>query len=168
MQFMDDPVSNAIVAQWHELREVAGQLVADLTDEQMVSQPVAGVTMNHPAWVLSHLAAYAPVLAGILRGEEVEDPLSHKHGRGSQPLPDTSEYLPRAELISNYAKAYDSAAIAFANATLERLSKPTPIKRWLGRFPTIGYLPGQFLVKHNAYHLGQISAWRRASGLPPV
>ena len=57
MQFMDDPVSNAIVAQWRELREVAANLVADLTDEQMVGQPVAGVTMNHPAWVLSHLSA---------------------------------------------------------------------------------------------------------------
>ena len=165
---MDDPVSNAIVAQWHELREVAESLVADLTDEQMVSQPIKGVTMNHPAWVLSHLSAYAPVLAGILRGDMVEDPLSHKCGRGSQPLPDASEYLSRGKLISSYTAAYNDAATAFADATTERLTQPTPIERWLTRFPTIGFLPGQFLVKHNAYHLGQISAWRRASGLPPV
>ena len=165
---MDDPISTAIVAQWQELREVAEQLVADLTDEQMVSQPVAGVTMNHPAWVLSHLSAYAPVLVGMLRGEPVEDPISHKYGRGSQPLRDASEYLPKNELISSFAAAYDDAAIAFADATTDRLSQPTPIERWLPRFPTIAFLPGQFLVKHNAYHLGQLSAWRRASGLPPI
>ncbi|MCH8269656.1 MAG: DinB family protein [Planctomycetes bacterium] len=165
---MDDPISTAIVAQWQELREVAEQLVADLTDEQMVSQPVAGVTMNHPAWVLSHLSAYAPVLAGILRGEVVEDPLSHRYGLGSQPLREASEYLSRDKLISSYTAAYDDAATAFADATPERLLQPSPFERWLTRFPTIAYLPGQFLVKHNAYHLGQLSAWRRASGLPPI
>ena len=163
-----NPLVEAIVSQWRELRRVAQELVADLSDEQMVGQPVAGIAMNHPAWVLSHLSAYAPVLAGILRGEPVEDPISHKYGRGSQPLRDASEYLPKNELISSFAAAYDDAAIAFADATTDRLSQPTPIERWRERFPTIAFLPGQFLVKHNAYHLGQLSAWRRASGLPPI
>lgn len=165
---MDDPVSIALVAQWRELRRDAEKLVADLDDEQMVGQPVAGVTMNHPAWVLSHLLAYAPVLAGILRGEDVADPLSHRYGRTSKPEADAAVYLPRAELIAAFTVAYDDAASAFEEADAARLAQPTPIERWLVRFPTIAFLPGQFLVKHNAFHLGQISAWRRASGLPPV
>lgn len=165
---MSDPVSNAIISEWHELREVAQNLVADLTDDQMVGQPLDGVTMNHPAWVLSHLSAYAPVLAGILRGESVEDPLSHRYGRGSLPSSDKAEYLPRQELLSSFVAAHDDAALAFTETTPVRLAEPNPIERWLTRFPTIGYLPGQFLVKHNAYHLGQLSAWRRASGLPPI
>ena len=165
---MHNPLVEAIVSQWRELRQVAQELVADLSDEQMVGQPVAGIAMNHPAWVLSHLSVYGPVLKGILRGEPVDDPISHKYGRGSQPLRDVGAYLPNSTLISSYTAAYDDAAIAFADATSERLSQPTPIERWRERFPTIAFLPGQFLVKHNAYHLGQLSAWRRASGLPPI
>jgi DinB superfamily len=165
---MNDPISNAIVAQWRELREVAEKLVADLSDDQMVSQPIAGVTMNHPAWVLSHLSAYAPVLAGILRGEDVEDPLSHRYGLKSKPEGDVSVYLPKPALIAAFAMGYDDAASAFQDADAARLAQQTPFERWHGRFPTIAFLPGQFLVKHNAFHLGQISAWRRASGLPRV
>jgi uncharacterized damage-inducible protein DinB len=26
----------------------------------------------------------------------------------------------------------------------------------------------QFVIKHNAHHLGQVSAWRRAGGRRPV
>ena len=165
---MDNPLVEPIVSQWRELREVAQRLVADLSDEQMVGQPVAGIAMSHPAWVLSHLSVYGPVLAGILRGAPVEDPLDHRYGRTSRPMSDAAQYLPRGALIERYVAEYDAAAGAFADASPEVLCKPTPIERWRERFPTIAFLPGQFLVKHNAYHLGQLSAWRRASGLPSI
>ena len=44
----------------------------------------------------------------------------------------------------------------------------TPLERWRPRFPCVVDLPGQFFVKHNATHLGQLSAWRRAGGRPAV
>ena len=165
---MDNPLVEPIVSQWRELREVAQRLVADLSDEQMVGQPLAGVVMNHPAWVLSHLLVYGTVLEGILGGEPVEDPLEHRYGRTSRPMSDPAQYLPQSALIERYVTEYDAAATAFEDAEPDVLRKPTPIERWRGRFPTIAFLPGQFLVKHNAYHLGQLSAWRRASGLPPI
>ena len=165
---MGNPLVQPIVSQWRELREAAQRLVADLSDEQMVEQPLAGVVMNHPAWVLSHLSVYGPVLAGILRGEPVEDPLEHRYGRTSRPRSDPAQYLPRSALIERYVTEYDGAAVAFVDALPEVLRKPTPIGQWRERFPTVAFLPGQFLVKHNAYHLGQLSAWRRASALPPI
>ena len=165
---MSQELLEPIIAHWRELREYAISLVADLDDQDMVSQPVPGVTMNHPAWVLSHLWAYAPVLTGILRNESIEDPLNHRYGRTSRPEPDLAEYLPRAELIESYIMGYDAAAEALVAAPSEHLASPTPITRWLDRFPTVAYLPAQFLLKHNALHLGQLSAWRRAGGRPPV
>jgi len=153
---------------WHEVRGYAQRLVADLADDDMLAQPVPGVVMNHPAWILSHCALYGPLLAGMLRGEAVEDPKGHRYGFGSQPLDDASAYLPKQELLDRFVAVFDDAAEALRAVTEARLAEPTPLERFRPRFPRIVDLPGQFFVKHNMTHLGQLSAWRRAGGRPAV
>ena len=157
-----------ILAEHAELRAYAGRLTADLSDADMLCQPIAGITLNHPALILCHLLAYAPVLEAILLGEPVEDPISHRHGRGSTPQTDPAHYPPRVELIAEFDSSYARAAHAFERVSDHWLGTATPIPRWVERFPTIAHLPGQFLVKHFATHLGQLSAWRRAMGRPAV
>jgi len=153
---------------WRDVRGYAQRLVADLDDEAMVSQPVPGVVMNHPAWALSHLAAYGPVISAIFRGEPFEDPKEHRYGVGSQPLPDPGAYPPGQALIDHFCAVYDEAAEALRGVSEERLAMETPLERWRSRFPRVIDLPGQFFVKHTMTHLGQVSAWRRAGGRPPV
>ncbi len=157
-----------IVSQWRELRDYTRDMVEPLTDEQMVAQPIAGITLNHPAWILSHLSAYGPMLAALLKGEPAEDPINSKFGMGSEPSTDSGTYLPRLELLSLFTGSYDDAGEAFLAASDELLNRPIPFERWRARFPTLGYLPTQFFLKHSATHLGQLSAWRRAMGMPPV
>lgn len=159
---------DAIVRQHREQLDYAGLLVADLNDAAMLAQPVQGITMNHPAWTLSHLAVYAPVLEAVLQGVPVEDPIGHRHGRNSQPSTDPRAYLPRAELIEGFMGGYSRASELFASVEPECLTAPTPIERLRPRVPTIAHLASHFLVKHIATHLGQLSAWRRAMGLPRV
>lgn len=168
MDHSHDFFIRATLASYRELRDYAQRLVADLSDDDMVRQPVNGVTMNHAAWILSHLAAYAPVVAAILRGEPAHDPLNHEHGRNSAPVSDPAAYLPRADLTAHYCRVYDDAAAALQACPPDRLLEPTPIERWRRRFPIIADLPVQFLIKHNATHLGQLSAWRRACGWAAV
>jgi hypothetical protein len=165
---MLDMYIDTTIRAWHDMRDYAQRLVADLSDGDMVSQPVPGVVMNHPAWVLSHLNIYAPVLTAILRGRPFEDPKTHRFGMGSKPLADAGAYLPRQRLIDEFVTGYDEAAEALKNLTERDLAAETPLERWRPRFPRIIDLPGQFFVKHNATHLGQISAWRRAGGRPAV
>lgn len=153
---------------WADLRGYAQRLVADLSEEDMVAQPIRAVTMNHPAWILSHLNAYAPVVTGILYSEPVEDPIDHPFGRSSTPLADRSAYPSRDELIRSFVDGYDQLVDALAIVPEASLAEPPPIERWLARFPTVGHLPVYFVAKHNAQHLGQLSAWRRAMGRPPV
>lgn len=153
---------------WTDLRGYAQRLVADLSEDDMVAQPIAGVTMNHPAWILAHLGAYAPVVTGILYSEPVDDPIDSPFGRKSRPLADRSVYPARDELISAFVDGYDQLVDALAIVPETNLAEPPPLDRWVARFPTIGHLPVQFVVKHNAHHLGQLSAWRRAMQLPPV
>jgi hypothetical protein len=158
----------ATLAQWNEIREYAQNLVADLTQEDMIAQPVSGVVMNHPSWVFSHLGVYGPMCANMFRDELAEDPINHRFGRNSRPESDASVYLSKDQLVAHFVDGYDDAAAALRDMDPARLNEPTPIERFLPRFPTIAYLPTQFFLKHTSTHLGQLSAWRRAGRRPPV
>lgn len=153
---------------WPEIRDYALRLVDDLTGDDMIAQPVAGVTMNHPAWILGHLGAYGPMCADIFRGKPANDPLNHPFGKNSRPEALLDAYGSKGRLVATFRDGYDDAAAALREMDPARLSEPTPIERFLTRFPTIGHLPVQFFVKHTSLHLGQLSAWRRAGGRPPV
>jgi hypothetical protein len=48
------------------------------------------------------------------------------------------------------------------------LDQPLPDVRYREVFPTLGSAVLHILTVHTAVHLGQLSAWRRAMGLPPV
>lgn len=162
------PERENVLSLWRELHQYARSAAADLTDELMVAQPVPGRTMNHPAWIFSHLWAYGPVLAGILRGEPVADPRDHPFGMGSVPADDLERYGAREDVLQRYFNSYAEAAAVYECVGPDVVDRATPVERWLGRFPTVRALPMQFLVRHNATHLGQLSAWRRAMGLPAV
>lgn len=159
-----DGAIGAIVRTWRRQREYALRLVADLSDDDMVSQPIAGVVMNHPAWVLSHLAPYPPVLAAILRGDPFEDPLNSPFGRGSRPLSDRAAYLPKAEIVGKYLAGHDELEGALGGAVPADLDAPIPLARWKERFPLVGDAVIHLMLHHESAHLGQISAWRRAGG----
>ena len=62
-------VATYIVYAWDNQLGYALALLDDLTDEQFVLRP--GGKMNHPAWIVGHIAAYHPVIGQLLRGELV-------------------------------------------------------------------------------------------------
>ena len=49
-----------------------------------------------------------------------------------------------------------------------RLSQPVPDEQMRGLLPTLGHALVQIVSAHTAYHAGQLAAWRRAIGRPPV
>jgi DinB superfamily len=159
-----EPMLTHILRSWRHQREYALRLVADLSDDDMVSQPVAGVVMNHPAWVLCHLSPYPPVLAAILRGEPFEDPLNNPFGRGSRPLPDRAAYPPKAEIVGAFLRGHDDLEEALKVAAPADFDAPIPLARWRERFPLVGDAVVHLALHHESAHLGQISAWRRAGG----
>jgi hypothetical protein len=158
----------SVLSMTAEHADYTRRLVADLRDEQMIAQPVAGVVMNHPAWILCHLSVYGPVMAACLRGEPFDDPRTHRFGMGSRPVNDLAAYPPRERVIAEHVAGCSAAAEALRAASPARLAEPPPLERWKGRFPDIAFLVMHLMVRHPAVHLGQLSAWRRAMGLPPV
>ncbi|MEZ6210218.1 MAG: DinB family protein [Phycisphaerales bacterium] len=159
---------HAIRSVWESNTKYALGLVEGVSAERMIAQPVAGVTMNHPAWVLSHLNVYAPIAAAMLRREPFEDPAEHRYGRKSKVVNDLNEYLTKDALIAEYTRVHGDALAALNSADERVFGEATPLERWRAVHPTVGDVVLMLMVKHESIHLGQLSAWRRAMGLAPV
>jgi hypothetical protein len=145
------------------------KLVQDIPDDKMTAQPIAGKTMNHPAWVLGHLARSTGMVVKVLGRPEIPLPANNAElfGQKSQPLADASRYPSKAELMKSLEHATAQAIEAFRAADDATLNQPSP-EPMRGRFPTLGVLASALLAMHSALHNGQLSAWRRAMGLPSV
>jgi DinB superfamily len=145
------------------------KLVADLTDEQMCAQPVEGVVMNHPAFLLGHLALVAGNFAtGFVDAAPVcPEEWKELFNQGAKPLADRSRYPSKAVLLQKLEEAHSRLADAVTKAAPEVLAQPAP-EKMRARFPTVGALLAGMMTAHEGSHNGQLSAWRRAMGLPSV
>lgn len=142
------------------------KLIGDLSDEQMVHQPHEN--MNHPAWIMSHLNAYLPIMQHLMKGESFPDPKDHPFGMQSRPKADASLYASRQELSLTFREGNEQAARTLRELGEEALRQPVQLERWQSGMPVSGMALGYIMLAHQGIHLGQISAWRRACDLPPV
>jgi len=77
-------------------------------------------------------------------------------------------YPARAGTIEEYGRLHDDALAALRAADPAAFAMPTPLARWREKHPAVGDMIVALMVKHESGHLGQLSAWRRAMGLPRV
>jgi len=148
----------------------AEALVADLTDETWCQGGGAGLE-NHPAWTLGHLVSGADMLAEDLGLEREMPPrwreLFERRGPGDPrlPDPDPASYPPLAEVLAELRRQHERITRRWRSLTEEALAAPVEW-RFDGEFPTTGGAAFFMAVTHEALHLGQMAAWRRARGLP--
>jgi hypothetical protein len=140
-------------------------LVADVAPEDFCRQPLPG--MNHPAWVFGHLA-YASDRHGSLLGNDQQ--LAGWQGlfaKGSATSDNPADYPSKAELLAAWHAANARLIAAVEAASPEALGATNT---YLPRppLPTLGDFLTYSMTGHTASHLGQISAWRRADGRPPL
>jgi uncharacterized damage-inducible protein DinB len=142
----------------------AGMHVQDLSAEQMVQQP-SGV-INHPAWTLGHLAATADNLAKALGLESTfPDAWRDACKTGGTPSGNAADFPAKEQLLEQLTAQHERVAAALAAADAELLAQPHPHPRARQVFPTIGDYAVALTTSHEANHLGQMAAWRRAMGL---
>jgi hypothetical protein len=149
------------------LIEYSKLLLAEIPDERMAEQPVAGV--NHPAWVLGHLAISADLAIRLLGGER----LTPKEwvtlfGPGSAPTTTRGDYPAKAELVRLFEQTFATARELAKTADPEKLAGPNPNARLRVHLPTAAGAVALLLTGHLGLHLGQISTWRRLIGLPAM
>lgn len=145
----------------------AQKLAADVPEDQMCAQPVPGRVMNHPAFLLGHMAWASDSVAGMLDQQPTHADWKELFGTGAKPLAERSRYPAKADLLKSLEDAHIRMAAALAKATPEALAAPAP-ERMRSRFPTVGHMALGLMTAHEGTHLGQFSAWRRAMGLPSV
>ena len=149
------------------LMQYCRTLMADVPEERMAEQPVPGV--NHPAWILGHLALTADFAAGMLGADKVFPaqwaPLFRP---GSKPEGIRSSYPSKAELLTALEQGFERLRQRAAAATPEQLSQATTNPRIKDTLPTAKDFAAFLLTGHIGGHLGQLSSWRRMIGMPPL
>jgi uncharacterized damage-inducible protein DinB len=147
--------------------DYAQKLVADIPDDKMAEQPAPG--MNHAAWVLGHLTFVADSMIRVF-----DQPFSmpkewiELFNLASRPSGDRARYPSKAALLDAYEKAYARLTEAVRAAPSELLDTEFPNPKLRAQLPTIGVAMVHILTSHHGLHLGQLSAWRRAMGMPMV
>jgi hypothetical protein len=139
--------------------------VDDVLPADMVAQP--GGIANHPMWTLGHVA-YACELLGGVAGLAPWLPAdwARRFGTGSQPEADLDAYPRKMEVLEVLADARARLARAVEALTDAQLDQPFPDPSYVEMFPTVRHALTQVMVGHMAYHVGQVSVWRKAMGLP--
>src|SRR4051794_19585865 len=148
------------------LMRYCGLLVGDVADERMADQPVPGV--NHPAWVLGHLAYSADGGVALAGGEKsLPAEWTSHYGPGSKVSPARGDYPPRDDLLAAAEQGFERLRGVAAAAGADRLAQPNANPRMKDALPTAGDVVAFLLTGHLGVHLGQLSAWRRMTGRPP-
>lgn len=141
--------------------------VADVSESDMAAQP-NGI-MNHPAWLIGHLTVTCQLLGGVIGlSPWLPDDWTERYGTGSHPVADAGLYETKRNALAMLTDAEVRITEAVRGLDDARLDAPFPDESYREVFPSVGHALTQVLVGHTANHIGQLSVWRRAMGLPPM
>lgn len=137
--------------------------VEDVPDSRMTEQP--GTIVNHPAWTLSHLNAYAGSLLSMLDDPSVPTAEAEleRFGYGSTPVRDRAAYATKSELLGRFSDLHARVDAVVKERHAEYFPRPSPAK-FHPYCPTIGHVAIIWMTTHEGHHLGQLNQWRRAAG----
>ncbi len=160
--------TQSIIYAWDNSLSYALALLDDLNDEHMVLQP--GGSMNHPAWILGHLSLYYPIVPALIRGESFADPADDEMFgyRGCGPQTDGSIYGTKESQVKRLVDGHEHVVETLLGATTGQLRQAPSLPRWAEMYPTVEFMLPDLLIHHESLHIGQLSIWRRAAGLPRV
>jgi DinB superfamily len=144
----------------------AKQILSDIDDASMCERPAG---LNHPAWLLTHLATTADYAAGLLGGKGICPSSWNEIGNPQKPLStNRADYPSKDELIGTFEAAFKNASELYEKTSDAELSKPQKLGFYETELPTVGDMATFLIIAHTNLHLGQLSAWRRATGKAPL
>jgi uncharacterized damage-inducible protein DinB len=144
----------------------AKQILADIDDASMCQQPMG---LNHPAWLLLHLSTAADYASTLLGGQGVCPADWNALADTKKPLTQTrSDYPSKEELMSKFEAAFQNAADLYEKKSEGELNQPQKLGFFETELPTVGDMAMFLMIGHTNLHLGQLSAWRRATGKAPL
>lgn len=125
--------------------------------------------INHPAFVVGHLALYLDKCLDLLGRSELAVPYPFDEATfkdGAPCVEQDGRYPAKDELLEYFFNHSATVLKAVAETPAERFAMENPMEgRMKEFFPTIGVAINFLLNNHVMMHLGQVSAWRRLMGL---
>lgn len=144
----------------------AKKILDDVDESRFADRPVG---LNPPAWLLLHLATAADYAANLLGGNPVCPANWNEMADTKKPVSSSlDDYPPPGELKKYLGLSYENVSQLLERATPEQLNAPQKLGFYEEELPTVSDIVGFLMVSHFAIHLGQLSAWRRAIGRPPI
>ena len=135
----------------------------DFSDADMLFRPAK--TANHAAWQMGHLAnATRNMVAACDPSVAFKFEDDARFGKSKASIDDPAFFPSKAELLSRFDSAMDTAAAWVANLTDADLAKRTP-ERLQNFAPTVANI-AILLASHPLMHMGQFSVTRRALAKP--
>jgi hypothetical protein len=160
-------MKNEILASFRLLVDYARSLTNDIAEIDFTAQP-HGIA-NHPAWILGHLCSSMQAISGELNVSSwLPDGWSTAFGTGSVPSSDLRDYPTKATLLEVFDQSVQQVEAAVEKLTSEQLSLPLPHEEYRRTLPTIGHALLHILIGHSSVHIGQLTSWRAAMGLPRI
>lgn len=159
-----------IIRQYDFNLAYAKELVRDLDEMQMTEIPAEGL-VNHPAFTLGHLISGSAMMAEDL-GDTFEIPQGWKElflrkGPGDPAMPekDISKFPAKKDLLAELEKQHNKVKAILHTKSTEELNEAISW-RFKSMMPSLLDLTVFMCINHEAMHLGQLAAWRRAMKLP--
>ena len=87
-------------------------------------------------------------------------------GSGSAATADAGAYPSKDELLPALDAACAAGLAALAGLSPEALTTPMPDEDMRDYFPTVGDAMVYMMLVHESIHMGQLTSWRRAMGMP--
>lgn len=148
------------------MRNMLVAMLADIEEQQMFETPAGGG--NSPAWILGHLTVVNQLGLSLLGKETPSGQLLTLFGPGSKSEFDQQQAPSISELKTEFSRSADALSKAASEATEEALDASREGQILADILPTVGDMLGHILTTHFSLHTGQLSAWRRARGLPSI
>jgi len=153
----------------------AERLLDGVTAENFSALANTGRTLiqsNHPAFIYGHLSLYAPQIIAHLGGDVsqagVPDGFETLFSKDATCQEDRDgKIYPAMDTVTGcFFDGYRASVEMLRTVDDEVLQQPNPSPgKMASMFPTVGSMLNFYAGGHLMTHLGQMSAWRRMSGL---
>ncbi|MFY9252528.1 MAG: DinB family protein [Fuerstiella sp.] len=142
-------------------------VVADLPSDRIFER--APGNGHPPVWVLGHLAICGELGQSFLDGSVTHPNWLATFGPGSSDDIAPTDQFSKDEFLASIHSGYQSLQEMARSADERAMQRPHGVALLDGtKVETAGDLVSHLLTSHFAFHLAQLSAWRRAAGHGPL
>ncbi len=149
------------------LMDGLNDVLADVPAARIFERPPGNG--HPPVWVMGHLAICSELGQSFLGGAVSHSDWLPAFGPGSSDSIESNEAYSKEDLIESIHRGYSTLCELAVAADHTAMLASHGISLLEGsKIVTVGDLIAHLLTSHFAFHLAQLSAWRRAAGHGPL